>query len=247
MPNETQHPYWELLHLRDELMAGEFLEALAELNINISEQTLANYAKRGWVKRERVGVGRIGRGQTAWYQRRMVIPFLYVDELRARADGRLTVDDIEEKLSEAKEAREQHRDYFLKTFGDEGDWDFYLFALISDLLGNATPTGSGALSARSIAHFDAARAHTLRGGSLALLSQLGVPVNGPSTRQAILDMLRRPADAPLPWAGEPWAEAYEAMATDAPIGTAAEEQARYDALLLMVGVAPSVATTVVAN
>jgi hypothetical protein len=83
---------WKLLriaHDRTEIPAGEFLSELAELEHEITQQTLSNYVARGWVDRRRVDTAPGGRGQTGYYERRMLIPALLATRRPRKAAAEL--------------------------------------------------------------------------------------------------------------------------------------------------------------
>src|SRR5262245_47452769 len=89
---------WSLLWDKTELTAAEFLEELAEHGVTVTRATVSNYVKRGWLSRERVDVGPDGAGRTGYFQRRMVIPFLFVAMMRCVSEGRVTVEVAEARL-----------------------------------------------------------------------------------------------------------------------------------------------------
>jgi hypothetical protein len=78
---------WRIAHDETEIPAGVFLKELAELDLDwfgngleITQQTLSNYVKRGWVERRRVATAPAGRGQTGYFERRMLVAAIFAHD-----------------------------------------------------------------------------------------------------------------------------------------------------------------------
>lgn len=97
---------WHIAHDRTEIPAGEFLGEIEALGYPLTQQTLSNYVARGWADRKRIETAPGGRGQTGYFERRMLVPVM----LAAKAKGR----EPEALKKARKEAKGNTQEYVVR-------------------------------------------------------------------------------------------------------------------------------------